>query len=314
MTRLAIACVRLTNPRLRVLVTCDAASHDLLRTHDDPLIEAADEWIAVRTPPGPPQFRNRFVKTSIRESVDGPLLLVDSDIVVRGDVAEIFSLKADIACARNHSRGVYAEQLNDRDLSIILGMDWTINQEVYLNAGVVFLNDTPGARKVASEWHRLWLLSHTKFGDCKDQPAFNAALHRVSPKSIILSDKYNAQIKKTPSSFYGARIWHYYAGYDEMVTNAEVSVAKMLRGSEEMEASDLVASPHPWRCDSLVDRLAVYLLNSSNNGERFAGHLLRGQVSSYFASRLLALARAFEHSLPYGVRSALRRRLKRPLP
>src|SRR5262245_19266186 len=135
MTRIAIACLRATNPSFLAVVVCDAESDRLLRGAGDPLVGAADRWVAATTPPGDPNFRNRFVKTTVRTLFDGPLLLVDSDVVVRRDLTGIFSLDVDVACARNHSRQIYTEQLGKRDAAIIETMRWSISQKVYFNAG-----------------------------------------------------------------------------------------------------------------------------------------------------------------------------------
>lgn len=314
MASLAIACLRATNPGLFVVVACDAESDRLLRRAADPLVGEVDRWVATETPPGDPKFRNRFVKTSVRAIVDGPLLLVDSDVVVRRDLTPIFSLTADVACAPNHSRNIYREQLNDRDAAIIETMGWNISQEVYFNAGVVYFNDTPNARRVSNDWYRLWLSSYAECCDYRDQPAFNAALNDVCPNVTILQDKYNAQFKKTPSSFYEAHLWHYYAGYNELMTKFEIAIQQIVDGRPKINIVELVTSVHPWRCNGLLDSAAVGWLKRSNNGDCWAAHLLRRDLKRYFVSRFSAAARAVARFLPIHLRGAIRRWRGRPFP
>jgi hypothetical protein len=176
---------------------------------------------------------------------------------------------------------------------------------------VVYLNDTPKARHVSTEWHRLWLSSYAKLCDYRDQPALNAALNTVGPSIFVLPDKYNAQFKETPSSFYEAVLWHYYAACPEMITDFEIAIEQIVRGTPKTDICDLVTSYHPWRCDRLLDSVAVAWLMRSNNGGGWAEHLLRREMKKYFVSRFSA---AYQRSLPVDLRRAIRRQLGRLLP
>jgi hypothetical protein len=315
MTRLAIACVRATNPDLFVVVACDDESDRLLRRAGDPLVEAADRWVATTIPPGDPKFRNRFVKTSVRAIVDGPLLLIDSDVVVRRDLTRIFSLSADVACARNHSLDTYAKQIWQGDAAILDTMGWTTSQEVYFNAGVVYLNDTLNARLFSVEWQRLWLLSCSKCQAYRDQPAFNAALYNTKPKILVLSDKFNAQFKKRPSSVSGALLWHYYATWPEPFTTFEVAIQDIVRGGQLPNVRELIASRHPWRCERLIDVAAAAWLMHFGNENCWAAKLLRRELRNHPVSRVFAGVMAVKRSLlPINLRRAIHRRLGRASP
>src|SRR5688572_16579930 len=92
MTRLSLASLRLTNPGTRILVCCDQPSKDAMQGGGDPLLLEADEVLTFDTPPGTPEFRNRFVKTNLRNLIPGKFLFLDSDILVRGDLAPLFDI------------------------------------------------------------------------------------------------------------------------------------------------------------------------------------------------------------------------------
>src|SRR4029078_1235274 len=97
MTQLAVACLRWTNPSVSVVAICDTETDRLVRGTSDPLLDVVDQWVVAETPRGEPNFRNRFVKTSARSIIDGPFLLLDNDVVVRGDLRQIYSLASDVS-------------------------------------------------------------------------------------------------------------------------------------------------------------------------------------------------------------------------
>ena len=255
-TRVAVASLRISNPSLLLVVACDRDTDLALKQARDPLIKEVDEWLIVDTPNGNAYFRNRYVKTSLRSFVDGPFLFLDSDILVRGDLKEIFALDTDIAGARNHSRIAFSEQVWAKDSAALDAMGWTIGKEVYVNGGVIFWNDTQGARQFGAEWHRRWLKSFVERGYYRDQPALNSALHDTQPQITVLPDCYNAQIKMNPSMAKDAIIWHYYSAITgRAITAFEVIVAKLLRGNklDNSVIKKIIAHRHPWRHDFWID-------------------------------------------------------------
>ncbi|MBF8276451.1 MAG: hypothetical protein HW390_1524 [Candidatus Brocadiaceae bacterium] len=215
MTRVAVASLRLSNPSLHLVVACDHETDIAIRRAGNPLIGEVDEWVVTNTPPGNAGFRSRFVKTRLRSLIEGSFLFLDSDIFVCGDLSEIFTLNADIAGARNHSRAKFNEQVAVQDLAMLVAMGWKFGTEVYVNSGVLYYNDTPGTYRFADEWHRRWMQSFARFEDHRDQPAMNFALHDTQPSLAVLPDRFNAQFKFTPGVAAGAVIWHYYASLNK---------------------------------------------------------------------------------------------------
>lgn len=108
MTRASIASLRVSNPSVGITIVCDAVSGRALRYSADPLLDEVDDIFISDTPDGSPGYRNRHVKTRLRQIMEGLFLFLDSDTFVRGDLSPIFSLDADIAGARNHSRDEYS--------------------------------------------------------------------------------------------------------------------------------------------------------------------------------------------------------------
>jgi len=68
MTRVSLATVRLTNPSVRIEIACDHQTHQALQASGSQLFREADAVHGFPTPHGPPTFRNRFVKTQLRNA------------------------------------------------------------------------------------------------------------------------------------------------------------------------------------------------------------------------------------------------------
>jgi len=116
MTRVAVASLRITNPNITITIACDQESDESMRVLNDPLVTEVDNWLPLRTPAGESTYRNRFVKTALRSVINGPFLFLDSDVLVRGDLSELFRTDCDVAGARNHSQGRLSQQIWSEDL------------------------------------------------------------------------------------------------------------------------------------------------------------------------------------------------------
>jgi len=256
MTRLAVGSLRVSNHGLRITVACDQKTDAAMQRAHDPLIGEVDEWLAVQAPDGPPEFMNRHVKTRLRALIAGRFLFLDSDTIVRGDLGELLALDCDVAGARNHSRESLAEQIWEEDANALAALGWRIGDEIYINGGVLFYNDTEGARRFAGEWHRRWLQSASGGDYFRDQPALNAALADCAPRLAILPDRFNAQFVPSPEVAVDAVIWHYYSSVGRAgMTACDVLTRSLLNGGRlnMEEVRQLVEAPHPWTREGIAD-------------------------------------------------------------
>lgn len=256
MSRVSIASLRLSNPDIEVTLACDTVSAQELKSSHDPLLSEVDELLTCDTPPGDPVYRNRHVKTRLREIVEGPFLLLDSDTLVRGDVSCVLSVDSDIAGAPNHSSDEYDKQIWDRDLETLNSMGWRVGGQAYINGGVLFFNETPGAHRFARLWHQKWLDSFAKCAWHRDQAALNSALFDANPRLEILPHDFNAQFKMAPQGAEHAIIWHFYSSCSGLLlTSFETLVEGVLRGNRLCleTVAEMIQRPHPWNRESLVD-------------------------------------------------------------
>jgi len=256
MARISIASIRISNPSATIVLIVDKNTIDCFKTKYDPIIGEVDNIIVCDTPVGNNIFKSRYIRTSITDYISDDFLLLDADTFVRGSLELIFLIDSDIACAVNHSKYNYKDQLWDLNDKIINEMSWKISDSFYINPGVLYFNATKEARILCETWHRKWLDGYRTTGMHYDQPAFNASIQETNPKLSILPHKYNAQFRTELSVATDAVILHYYAsGDNKPLTAFEALVQRILEEDNlnMLEIKKMVARCHPWRRDIWLD-------------------------------------------------------------
>ncbi len=257
-TRVSVASLRISNPRARAIIVCDPETNANIARTGDPLRSEVDEWVVRDTPEGPPVFRNRFLKTSLRRWLDGPFLYLDGDTVVRGDLADLFHGDTDVAAAPNHSQDEIADQIWSGDREFFARMGWSIGTRPFVNGGVIYLNDTSAARVFAEQWHDFWRAS-VAVGVTRDQPSLNAAIDATRPRVWLLPHRYNAQCRMNPSVSINAVIDHYYSARAGSPAAAQRLAEQLVHGAvlEADAVRALVRREHPWIRRSWLDDLVA---------------------------------------------------------
>ncbi len=309
MTRVSVASLRVSNPQVRIEIVCDENTDAVSRQARDPLRDEVDSWIVQVTPPGSPGYRNRFLKTRLRESLRGSFLYLDGDTFVRADLSQLFVLDTDVAAARNHSADTVAGQIWVEDAETCRRMGWPVGHREYLNGGVLFQADTRGARAFADTWHRLWLSSAATTGSYRDQPALNTALMEAAPRLEVLPHRFNAQIRGNLGVSLDAVIHHYYSSSPGAPTAAQLLAERLLGGAPlpRSEIAAMVRRPHPWRHTSWIDGwFASRCARKTSldradelwlSGHRFRSFVVRTLGATAVGGRLLERAQRIEKRL-----------------
>ena len=163
-TLVAIASLRVHNPGAFVTVLTDDKTAATLTGNRAALKSAVDELKVVSIDDRfTPMQRSRFLKTSMRNMVDGDFLFIDSDTAIVGDLSipeewrggiyAVLDFHTNLSKAIN--RGTVLNNVKRMGFSPIL------NDELF-NSGVIFVADTPEMHKFFEKWHELWLTCVSK--------------------------------------------------------------------------------------------------------------------------------------------------------
>ena len=319
MTRVSAASLRMTNPGAKIAVACDAETDRAVRAAKDPLRGEVDEWLAFETPPGEAAFRNRFLKTSLRERISGEYLFLDSDTIVRDDLAPIFRMPGDFAAAPNHSRENISGQIWAGDLATLAEMQWAIRPTLYVNGGVMRVSESEGAHRLYRLWHEKWQASYRRLHKPNDQPSLNAAICESRIECARLPVRFNSQIGACPVTMRDAAIWHYnsslewqnHSHIDERIQQAVRSDSVDLAKLRNLMRTQVLWTRRFWFVGAgahMINGSVRDLVAAAESGPEDAEALFRAmqKVDSVYARRVLAktMADAYWGDAPKAYRFA----------
>ena len=115
MALVSMLSVRISNPGLGILAVCDEKSAITLRANKHRMLDVCDQFITVPTPDGEPTFRSRWIKTQLCRYVEGNILNIDADTLVRGSLADLQHLVSDFGAVANHNGATLSEQIWSED-------------------------------------------------------------------------------------------------------------------------------------------------------------------------------------------------------
>lgn len=268
MTRVSIASVRISNPDIAISLYCDNITHNCLISTNDEILKEVDETISIKVDDERPEFRNRFIKTQLRKYVKGKFIFMDSDILVRRDIKELFDLEVDIAAAMNHCADDITKATSQSDRDTFEKMNWVLPKTAYYNGGFIYYNDTELSHKFSDMWYNNWQLTSSYTAKYRDQPALNYSIENYGGKTMLLSTEYNAQIKAQINTFKNAKVWHYYSSQEvaeyfafEKYINEIILLKKTF---EKNTVEKLMQSSHPFYKDNFFTKRIIDKVQKSN--------------------------------------------------
>ena len=102
--------------------------------------------------------RSRWIKTSLRQHIQGNFLFIDTDTLVTDCLDDIDSFDGEMGAVKDQhvlvgkNRGVKKLQINaERD-----GWIWS-ETLAYYNSGVMYVKDSPFTHKFYQTWHNKWI-------------------------------------------------------------------------------------------------------------------------------------------------------------
>lgn len=157
-------------------------------------------------------YRSRWLKSQVRELVDGDFLFIDCDTICKESLVEIDTFDALIAMVPDEHLRIsdYPQCLHQllKERSNELGYD-IMGEEWYYNSGVIYAKDTPLVHEFWRCWHEIWKKGEKK-GIKVDQPSLGKA--NIEYEHIIrrLPDVWNTLIYMNPIFADKGKILHFW--------------------------------------------------------------------------------------------------------
>jgi len=141
-TLLSVTSARMWNPDAEIIVVADDKTNATLVGTRTALMDVANKKVVVDFPKEiNKKRRSRFLKTSLRNHIEGDFLFIDSDTVVCQSLEEIDSFRGEMgavldAHSSTRNDSIILERIN------LLGGEYTPGDSYY-NSGVLYVKDTP---------------------------------------------------------------------------------------------------------------------------------------------------------------------------
>lgn len=157
----------------------------------------------------PSVAKSRFLKTTMRQHIEGDFLYVDSDTIWASPVDES-DFTFDIMGVLDGNCFLEDNPVREFIQTVCQKTNFIPNSKYYVNGGVMYSRDTAFSYEFFKKWHKYWIES-SKYGCFVDQPSLNTLINETtSPEKVLLPGTYNAQITFCWDYFFTAKIIHYF--------------------------------------------------------------------------------------------------------
>ena len=213
--------LRMYNDGAHIVLLLDQDTKDYLEGRKDPILAVADDVKVVDVPKNYNGIqRNRFIKTNMRDIVDGDFLYLDNDTIIQGDLYDLEELECDVAIAPFQEKGDWDENHQHHHLdhynSIVKKYPKGYNHGVAWpsNNCVILTKDTERAKELYHKWYEVWKESSEKYKYHKDQCPLWIANKQLGNIMTKLDGKYDCQGISDELVFnylFDCRIFHYFS-------------------------------------------------------------------------------------------------------
>ena len=161
--------------------------------------------------------RSRYMKTSVRNLIDGDFVFLDVDTVVQGDLSELEQIESEIAMVRQTEciiPGVSLSKHLMKEYMAKIGASSNNSAKItdFFNSGVILCRDTPRTRQLYNYWNEAWMNSSLNHDYHWDQPSLWLANFKVRNIIEELDGIYNCRAiypEYALKYILNCRIFHY---------------------------------------------------------------------------------------------------------
>jgi len=210
MAAVAALTVRRLHRQARIILVTDEPTAFAIEHGNHALGEIVTEIVVHATGAHAPSISSRYLRTVLRQLVHGDYLYLDADAIAVRPLDHGWPSGADLAMARDRNRRGITPLALPKIEKLRENLGWKFRMDRYLNAGVMFVRDTPAAHAFYTEWHRRWKEA-LSLGIWQDQFSLNSASSADIATIAILRDRDNWVTHSTAMLRGRARIFHFFA-------------------------------------------------------------------------------------------------------
>lgn len=209
---MAVWSARYHNPDAHIVLMVDDKTDALLTDKRGEILNYVSEKIVVpfEDESLTPMFRSRWIKTQVRQLIEGDFLFIDSDTICQRPLDDVDTFDCEVgAVLESHlpvnefcdSLHRSAQNANEK-----IGVDIDVEQ-LYFSSGVLFVRDTEKTHRLYELWHRYWKEGND-IGLKIDQPSLAKANRETGHIIQQIPDSYNCILFTRPPFVREAHILH----------------------------------------------------------------------------------------------------------
>lgn len=215
---ISIYSLKIHNPNAKVALVIDEGTLFVYNQNKTEIKNLIDELIVVKVDQSLSNLqKSRFLKTNLRNYINGDFLFIDSDTIICDKLDEIDTFDFDMGAVKDRHQEI-KNNLSKKYIyptTDYFGIEFSSEDQLYLNSGVIYVKDNNNTKIFYDEWHRQWRKGLSNKISI-DQPSFKKA-SLLHPNVIReLDGEWNCQILDGGLSYLSkAKIIHYYASGKE---------------------------------------------------------------------------------------------------
>lgn len=209
---ISIWSARYHNPDAQILLLVDDKTDDLLIGTRGELLNYISKKIVVpfEDTTLTPMYRSRWIKTQVRQMIEGDFLFIDSDTICQRPLTDLDNFNCEIgAVLESHLQvSEFCTSLYEstQKLCATIGVDIDVEQ-FYFSSGVLYVKDTKQTHRLYELWHQYWMEGNAK-GLGIDQPSLAKANREIGHIIEQIQDSYNCILFTRPPFIRKAHILH----------------------------------------------------------------------------------------------------------
>lgn len=228
--------LRRHNPDAFVELVVDSKTDATIKGDREKMLKYVNKKTVVNVPGHYNKVQtSRYLKTSLRQTVEGDFLFIDSDTIVTDSLAEADSLTGNVMMVLDYHVSLQ-QRYNAKSVRRRLkatDVDWNIEMPYY-NSGIMYVKDCEESRRLFEVWHEKWMNNVEIAGIHFDQIPLAYANEVTSHLITELDGVWNCQIMNNGLPFLNrAKIIHYFMSF------ASIRAAKPYRFHDKQLLLDI---------------------------------------------------------------------------
>lgn len=217
-TLVSIYSARLHNPNSVICLIVDNYTNDTIVGNRGLILKYIDQKCVVPVPKNySKKLRSRYVKTSIREIINGDFLFIDGDTIITEPLSDIDNFNFEIGAVIDYHI-VLSKHANRDMISKDCARIGIMAPEHYFNSGVIYCKDSSCTHRLFNEWHNAYC-NNIANGVSQDQPTLALADRRCGYIIHELDGIWNCQVKRNGLRYLNrAKIIHYFGSESKAYT------------------------------------------------------------------------------------------------